>query len=145
VLSKNIAIKVCRSIIFPLVLYACETWPLVLRDEHWLRAFSNRVLGNVVSPKREEVTGDGRALHNKELQDFSSSPNSIWVIKSRPGRWVETCNISGGQYRILMVTPEGKRPHERPRFRQILQNVHWNNLVQDRDKWQAVLNTIMNL
>jgi hypothetical protein len=69
-LSKNIGIKIYRSIILPVVLYACETWPLILSEERRLRAFSNRVLRNMVDLTREKVTGDGRDVHNKELQYF---------------------------------------------------------------------------
>jgi len=56
-LSKNIKIKIYRTIILPVVLYGCETWLLVLRDEHRLRVFENRVLRSIFGPKRDEITG----------------------------------------------------------------------------------------
>jgi hypothetical protein len=71
-----------RTIILP-VLYECEIWPLTLREECGLRVFENRVLGRIVGPKRGEVTGDWRKLHNEELNDLYSSPNFIQVIKPR--------------------------------------------------------------
>jgi len=69
-LSKNLKAKICRNIILPVVLYGCETWSLTLREECRLRAFENRVLRRVFEPKREEVTGEWRKLHNEELSDL---------------------------------------------------------------------------
>jgi hypothetical protein len=71
----------------PVVLYGCETWSLTLREEHSLRVFENRVLRGIFGPKRDEVTGEWRRLHNAELYDLYSSPNIIRVIKSRRIRW----------------------------------------------------------
>jgi hypothetical protein len=59
-------------IILPVVLYACETWSLTLREEHGLRVFENRVLRRIFGPKRDEVTGEWRKLHNEELRDLYS-------------------------------------------------------------------------
>jgi hypothetical protein len=60
------------------VSYGCETWSVTLREEHRLRVFENRVLRRIFGPKRDEVTGDWRRLHNEELNDLYSSPNIIW-------------------------------------------------------------------
>jgi hypothetical protein len=76
-----------RTIILPVVLYGCETWSLTLREEQRLRVFENRVLGRIFGPKRNEVTGDWRRVHNEELRDFYSSPNIVRVTKSRRMRW----------------------------------------------------------
>jgi hypothetical protein len=86
-LSKNTKIRVYRTIILPVVLYGCETWSLTLREEQRLRVFENRVLRRIFGPKRDEVTGECRRLHNEELNDLYSSPNIIPVIKSRRMRW----------------------------------------------------------
>jgi len=82
-LSKNLKIKVYRTIILPVVLYGCETWLLTLREERKLRVFENMVLRRIFGPRREEVTGKWRRLHNKELNELYSSPNIVRVIKSR--------------------------------------------------------------
>ena len=82
-LSKNLKIKIYRTIILPVVLYGCETWSLTLREECRLRVFENRVLRRIFGPKREGVTGEWRKLHNEELNDLYCSPNIVRVIKSR--------------------------------------------------------------
>jgi hypothetical protein len=69
-LSKNTKIKIYRSIILPVVLYGCETWSLTLKEEHRLRVFENRTLKKIFGPKRDEVTGKWRRLHNEELNDL---------------------------------------------------------------------------
>jgi hypothetical protein len=66
-----------------LVLYGCETWSLTLREEHRLRVFENKVLRRIIGPKRDEVTGGWRKLHNEELRDLYSSPSIIIIMKSR--------------------------------------------------------------
>jgi hypothetical protein len=81
--SKNTKIKIYRTIILPLVLYGCEAWSVTLREEYRLRVFENRVLRRIFGPKRDEVTGEWRRLHNEELKDLYSSPTIIRVIKSR--------------------------------------------------------------
>jgi hypothetical protein len=69
------------------VLYGYETWSLTLREEHKSRVFENRVLRRIFGPKRDEVIGEWRKLHNKELHDLYSSPSVIRNIKSRRMRW----------------------------------------------------------
>jgi hypothetical protein len=71
----------------PVVLYGCETWSLTLRGERRLRVFENRVLRRLFGPKRDEITGEWRKLHNEELHDLYSSPYIVRVIKSRRMRW----------------------------------------------------------
>ena len=117
-LSKNIKIKVCGTIILP-VLYGCETWSLTVREERRLRMFKNRVLRRT-GPKRNEVTGEWRKLYNKELNDMYCSPNIVWLIKLRKMRWAGHLARMGerkGVYRVLVEKPDGKRPLGRPRRR----------------------------
>jgi hypothetical protein len=117
-LSKNIKIKIYRAIILPLVLDGCETWSLTLREEHRLRVFENMVLRRIFGPKRDEVTGEWRRLHNEELNDLYSSPNIIRVIKSRRMMWAGHVARMGdrrGAYRILAGRPEVRRPLGRRR------------------------------
>jgi hypothetical protein len=86
-LSTNVNVNTHKTIILPVVLYGCETWSLTLREEHRLRMFENRVLRRIFGPKRDEVTGEWRKLHNEELHILYSSPNIIRQIKSRRIRW----------------------------------------------------------
>jgi hypothetical protein len=159
VLSKNRTIKICRTLILPVVLYGCETWSLTLRQEHSLRVFENRLLRRIFGPKREEVTGEWRRLHNEELDDLYSSPNIIPVIKSRRMRWAGHVALMGhgrGAYRVLVERPEGRRSLGRPRRRwednikMDLQEVEWDgvawiDMAQDRDRWRTLVNAVMNL
>jgi hypothetical protein len=86
--EKNIKIRIYETIILLVVLYGFETWFLTLREEHRLRVFENRVLRRMFGPKRDEVTGEWRKLHNEELRDMYSSPSIIRIIKSRRMRLV---------------------------------------------------------
>ena len=84
------------------------------------------VLRRIFGPKRDEVTGEWRKLHNEELDDLYCSPNMVRVIKSRRMRWVRHVARMGerrGVYRVLMGKPEGNRPHERPWHR-------WEDIIK---------------
>jgi hypothetical protein len=87
-LSKNINIKIYRTITWPVVLNGCETWSLTLREEHRLRVFENRMLRKIFGPKREDISGEWRKLHNEELNVLYSSPPTIRMINSRRIRCV---------------------------------------------------------
>ena len=157
-LSKDLKIKICRTIILPVVLYGCETWSLTSMEERKLRVFENMVL-RIFGPRRDEVTGEWRRLHNDELNDLYSSPNIVRVNKSRRMRWaghVARMGEERGAYRMLVGKPEGKRPLGRPRRRWVdnirtdLQEVgcgymDWIGLTQDRDRWRALVSAVMNL
>jgi hypothetical protein len=109
-----------NTIILPVVLYGCETWSLTLREERRLRVFENRALKRVFGPKRDEVTGEWRKLHNEELNNQYSSPSIVRVVKSRRMRWaghVARMREERGVRRVLVGKPEGKRPLGRPRRR----------------------------
>ena len=79
-LPKNLKIKIYRTIILPFVLCGCETWAHI-EGKRMLRVFENRVLRRIFGPKRDEVTGEWRKLHNEDLNDLYCSPNSAQVIK----------------------------------------------------------------
>jgi hypothetical protein len=98
----------------------CETWSLTLREERRPWIFENRVLRRVFGPKRDEVTGKWRKLHNEELNDLYSIPNIVWVVKSSRMRWAGHVAHMGeerGVHRMLAGKPEGKSPLGRPRHR----------------------------
>ena len=102
--NTYLKIKIYRTIILPVVLYGCETWSLTLWDEHRLRVFKNRVLKRIFGPKKYEVTGEWRKLHNEELNYLYCSPNMVRVIKSRRMRWAGHVARMGerrGIYKVL--------------------------------------------
>jgi hypothetical protein len=97
--------RIYKTIILSVVLYGCETWSLTLRKEHRLRVFENKLLRRIFGPKRDEVTGGWRRLHNEELRDLYSSPSIIRIIKSKRMRG-GACSPNGGgkrnAYRLLV-------------------------------------------
>jgi len=106
-------------------LYGCETWSLTLREERKLRVFENLVLRIIFGPRRDEVTGEWRRLHNDELNDLCYSPNIVRVIKSRRMRWAGNVALIGEErevYRVLVGKPGGRRPLGRPR-RRLVDNI----------------------
>jgi hypothetical protein len=109
-ISKYLKIKIYRTIILPVVLYGFETWSLTPREERRLRVFENRVLRRVFGPKRDEVTGEWRKLHNEELNDLYSLSIIVRVVKSRRIRWaghVARMGEDRGVHRVLVGKPEG--------------------------------------
>jgi hypothetical protein len=156
--SKNLKIKIYKTVILPFVLYGCETWSLTLREEHRLRVFENRVLRIIFGPKREE-DGLWRKFHNDELHSLYFSPNIVMVIKSRSMRWVGYMAHKGvgrGVYKVLVGRPKGKRPLGRSRhrwednvrtdLREIgIDGVNWIQLAQDRVQWQTFVSMVINL
>jgi len=111
-LSTNLKIKIYKIIILPVVLYGCETWSLTLREERRLRVFENKVLRRIFEPKRNEVRGEWRKLHNEELNDLYSSLNIVRVIKSRIMRWAGNVACMGDRrdvYGVSVGKPKGSK------------------------------------
>jgi hypothetical protein len=110
-LSKNLKIKIYRTIILLLVLYGCKAWMLTWREKRMLRVSENRVLRRIFGPKRDGETKERRILRNEELKELYSSPNIFRVIKSRRMSWaghVARMGEKRGVYRVLVGNPEGK-------------------------------------
>jgi hypothetical protein len=158
-LSKNIKIRIYKTIILPVVCMGVKLGLLTLRGEHRLRVFENTVLRRIFEPKRDEVTGEWRKLHSKELRDLYSLPSIIRIIKSRRIRWVGHVARMGERrnaYRLLVGKPEGKRPLGRPRRRWVGNlrmdlvelgwgDVDWIGLAQYRNRWRALVNLVLNV
>ena len=156
-LSKNIKIKIQRTMILPVVVYERETWSLTLRKKRRLRVFENWGLTTIFGPKRDEIKGEWKKLHNEDLKDLYL-PNITWVIKTRRNMWEGHVACMGkrrGLNRVLVEKSEGKSQLGRPRLRWDnikinLQEVGWRCMdwtdpAQNRDRWQALLNAVINL
>jgi len=144
-LSKNLKIKIFKTIILSVVLYGCEAWSLTLREEYRLRVFENRILRRIFEP----------TISNFIVLSFT---NTVRVIKSRRLRWgghiarIEVRNA----FKILTGIPAGKIPLGRPRLRwedNIKKDIkeigvntrNWVDLSQDRNYWRALVNAALNL
>jgi len=125
--------------------------------ERRLRVFENMMVRRMVGPKRNNITGEKRRLHNEELNDLYSSPNTIRVIKKNEmGGTRSTYGEKRGVYRILMGRPEVKRaigrawPVRADNCKMGLQGVGWGDmdwidLAQGRDRWRVLVNVSINL
>ena len=157
-LSRNVKINVCRTIISFVVLYGCEVRSFVLREEHRLRVVESRVLRRLFGPKRVEVTRERKRLHNEELYDLYCSPNIVrgyHIEKNEMGGVCSNMGQRNGTYGVWME-PEGKRPLDKPRRRwkgnvKIDRkevgggNMDLDDLRQDSERWLTLVNAVMDL
>jgi hypothetical protein len=139
-------------------LYEYETWSLTVREEQELWVSENRVLRRIFGPKRGEVAGNWKRLHNGKLCNLYTSQNVIRLIKSRRMRWAGHVARMGeirNAHNILVGKPRRKRPLGRRRRRLEdntgkylrviwLEGMDWIHLAQERDHLRALLNTVMN-
>jgi hypothetical protein len=102
-LSNNVKVEIHKTIIIPIVLHGCETWSLTLREENRLRVFENTVLRRIFGPRRDEVTGEWRKLHNEELHTLYSSLDIIRQVKSRRMRWAGHVARMGEERKLYKV------------------------------------------
>jgi hypothetical protein len=100
-LSRNLKVKIYKTIILPVVLYWRETWSLTLREKHRLRVFENRVLRRIFEPKKDEVTGQWRKLRSGEVHNLHSSSNSIMQIILKRMRWAEHVARTGAGEKFI--------------------------------------------
>ena len=146
-------------VIYAYVLYGCETWSLTLREERRLRVFENRVLRRIFGPKRDEVTGEWRKLRHESFlistlhQMLFRWPNQeerdgrrvghVWGMgEVHTGFW---WGDLGGK-RSLARSKRWWEDKSKLYLKRILpEGVDWIDLAQDRDKWRAVVNAVMNL
>jgi hypothetical protein len=135
--------------VYIFLVFSCS---FATREERRPRVFENRVLLRILGPRRDEVTGGWRKLHNEQRNNLRSSPNSLWAIKSRRMSWAEHIARMGerrGVYRVLVGEPEGKDHLEDPDIdgKIILIWIFgkWIELAQDRDRWRAFVKVVMNL
>jgi hypothetical protein len=124
-LSKHLKIRIYKTINLSIVSYGHETYSLTLREEHRLRVFENRVLGRMFGPKRKEVAGGWRRLHNVELHNLHASPHVITVIRLRRVRRVGH-EARMGVLRYTYINLVGK--HEGKRI-----------LVRSRHRWEDII------
>ena len=150
---KNLMTKMHRTIILPVVLYGCETWSLILREEHRLR-----VLRRIFGPKRDEVTREWRKLHNEELNDLYSSPNIVWGggVKLGRIRWAGHLSCTGrgeaytgfwwGNLRERVDLGDNIKDNIKMDLQEVgCGGMDWIELAQERDWWRPLVNVIQNL
>ena len=114
---QTLKIKIYKTIILPVVLYGCETWSLKLREGKKLRVFQNMVLRRIFGPRRDEVTGEWRKLHNEELHvNDLGRPRRRWLDNNRMDLQEVGCGY-----------------------------MDWIGLAQDRDRWRTLVSAVMNL
>jgi hypothetical protein len=136
-----------------------NVWSLTLREEHRLRVFENKVLRRTFGPKRDDVMGEWRKLHNEELRDLYSSPSIIRIMKSKMMRWAGHVARMGEKRNAYRLLVEGQRERYRlgrPRRRWVdnirmdigevgWSDVDWIGLAKDRNRWRALVKSVLNL
>jgi len=154
---RALSFRLCLSHVS--VFLMCNVFQKFLNVKLKFIYYSRTILRRIFGPKRDEVTGEWKKLHNEELNNLYSSPNIVWVIKSRRVRWaghVARMGEGRGVYRVLVGKPEGKRPLgiSRRRWEDNIRMdlrevgcgyVDWMEVAQDRNRWRALVSAVMHL
>jgi hypothetical protein len=152
-LSRNVKVKIYKTIILPVVLYGCETWSLALREEHRLRVFEKSFLRRIFGPKRDEVTGEWRKLQDDELHNLYSSSDIGRQIKSRRMRWTGHVARMGEERKLYKVWWESPKERDRSEGQGVggRKGSEWisgrlaGGGAWIRDKWWNVVSAVINL
>ncbi|XP_061715485.1 uncharacterized protein LOC133523771 [Cydia pomonella] len=149
-LSKNIKIRIYKTVIRPILMYGCETWTLTLKEENKLLVTERRILRKILGPVRRE-DGSLRLRKNVEIEDLMATPNIVGETKAHRLRWlghVLRMEEDRGAKRAYLGRPVGRRPIGRPRYRwgdaveadlRDLQADNWREMAQDRDNWRVLV------
>jgi len=142
--SKNLKIKIYRTIILPVAMYGCRTWTLTLREECGPEVFENRVLRRIFGPIKDKVIGEWRKLYTEELNDLYYLPNTVRVIKSRRMRWAG--NVARMGERCIQSIPRRRWEHNiKMDLEEVgFEGMDWIDLARDEDRWRALVNAVMN-
>ena len=109
-LSKNIKLKIYKTLILPVILYGFDTWTLTLREETILQVFENKFLSKIFGPKRDDQIGEWRRLHNGELYDLYGKPDIIRIVMSCKLRWTGHVTRMGNErdaWKLLVGNQRG--------------------------------------
>ena len=150
ILSRNIKLRIYKTIILSVVLYGCETRSLTLKEEKKLRIFENKIARKIFGPRKDEQRDEWRKLHNLELYNLYGIPDIIRTLRLRRlqlARNVARMGNGRRAHKFLVGKSEGTRPRGRSKIRwedyiikdlkEVDYESDWMTLAQDRVTWRA--------